>query len=573
MKPNWKKTFAVAALSASLAWTSVPAAVHASESPSTHAETVLHQLTENVRAELKSVASERVGNEARIAAVVRLYNDGTRVTRVPDLELRAKTADGIEYKLQPSASNARAIQAKAKVELSYMLTLESREAPELAELLWVEVDEYVYPKQETTVLSIPVSGIVWEGGDQEMPDPDAQKQWGEPFVLSQLKETIRFAPVSLVSEKTPSGRVTVVTLLAENIGERTETVPDFRIDGKTDGRMYPGHRVEEQMELEPGEKKYLHYAIRTENDDVLKNLYVMVPETFVSLGADGTPSVISYAVGQFSVALPAQNTADLSKIPAYNFGDPIPFDPLNKLIDEDVDVSLVDLSMNETTAAGYQSVVAKFLIRNNGDRTIPLPQFQAELINKDGFNYFGTRQVTSVQQLAPNLSYVINYSFAVPMSESGDQLIMKILDSQTAAPYNIPIAGFRTAVRADDTQDDILSFYPYEVKLNYWTVAAQGSAAGYTYKLKLDVDIQEVDDVVTDSNASVMKIEFVDPIGRTIAEQVLPFKGQNALVSGSQTIAVQNLRTDSFEWPLTLRIYESIQTPTGEVKRLVKILK
>lgn len=574
MKRTFKTTLTAAVLSVSLAVTAVPTLVLAADAAVSEAQSVRgqYQLTPVIRVDIKSVTDERTGDSTRIGAAVRLYNEGTRVTRVPDFELRARTVDGIEYTLKPSAANAKAIQPKEKVDLSYMLTIDGGVAGELAEIAWVEVDEYVYPKVETTVLAVSVQGLAWNGEDFEA-DQGALSAWGKPFRLPVLSETLQFAPVTLINEKTPQGPVTVVTLVAENTGDRTETVPNFRIDGRTDSKSYPGKRVEESVELKPGEKKYIHYGILTENNVALTKLIVLTPETFVTLGADGSPSVEQFAVGRLSIELPQGDTVDPATLPAYTLRDRITFDPLSKLIDKETDVSLVDLSMNESEAAGYNTVIAKFLIKNNGERPVPLPAFQAELTNAQGFRYFGTRQVTAVEQLAPNLSYVINYAFAVPSSETGENLFMKLLDSQTAAPYNIPIAGFKTAVVEDKTDDDVLSFYPFTAKLRTWDISALGSAAGYTYKMRLDLDITAADDVVADPNASSMLIEICDPLGRPIASMTRPFTGQNHLVSGPQTFAIQNLLTDQFEWPLTINIYEAIQTPNGVAKRLVKTLK
>lgn len=578
MKRTWKKSLTATILGASLVLTASPALLLAADAGTAAYGTAAGQysLTDSVRAEVKGVSSERVQDSTKIGAVVRLYNEGTRVTRVPDYDLRVKTAAGVEYTLQPSAANAKAIQPKEQVELSYRLTLDYGDATALSELSWVDVDEYVYPKIETAVLTVPIGSTVWGGSDASVTDQAALKQWGEPFTLSVLSEALQYTPVTLINEKTPQGPVTVVTLIAENKGDRTETVPDFRIDGKSDTRSYPGQRAETNVELKPGEQKYIHYGILTENNVVLSSLNVLTPETFVELGAGNAPTVDSYTVGRLNIALPQSDTIDASALPPYKTGDRIVFDPLNKLIDKETSVALVDLSMNESESAGYNTIIAKFRVSNTGERPVPLPAFQTELTNAEGYRYTGTRQTTAVEQLAPKLSYIINYSFAVPSSETGESLLMKLQDNQTVAPYNIPIGGFKTAVTttADDGgEDNVLSFYPYTVKLNSWALAAQGSAAGYTYKLKLDADVTTVDDVVADANSANMKIELEDTLGRTIASQTLPFTGMNKLVSGAQYVVFQNLRTDQFEWPLTIHIYESIQTPTGEATRLVKTLK
>lgn len=575
MKPTWKKSLTAAVLSVSLVLTASPAVIMAADGTvATQSARGQYQLTPVVRADVKSILNERVADNTRIGAVVRLYNEGSRVTRIPDYELRVKTSSGIEYTLQPSVTNAKSIQPKEKVELSYMLVLDNESSAELTDLSWVEVDEYVYPKLETVILTVPVAEAVWSGNDSAITEQNALKRWGEPFKLPVLSETLQFTPVTLISEKTAQGPVTVITLIAENTGTRTETVPDFHIDGKSESRAYAGRRVQTSVELKPGEKKYIHYGILTENNVTLTSLNVLTPETYVKIGPDNQPSIESYTVGRINVQLPQKDTLDPSMLPPYELRDRILFDPMSKLIDKETHVSLVDLSMNESESSGYNTVIAKFMVKNTGERPVPLPAFQAELTNADGFRYSGTRQTTTVEQLAPKLAYIVNYSFAVPSSEKGDDLLMKLTDNQTVAPFNIPIGGFKTAVSTDKPDGDILSFYPYEVKMNYWSISAQYNVAvGYTYKMKMDLDIKTLDDIVADSNAANMTIELHDTRGRLIASQTLPFSGMNKLVSGAQDLNFDNLRTDQFEWPLTIKIYESVQTPNGVAKRLVKTMK
>lgn len=573
MKPTWKKSLTAAVLTVSLVMTAAPASILAADGTVAAQDARgQYMLTSSIRADVKSVVSELVGEETRIAAIVQLYNGSNRVTRVPDYELRVKTADGTEYTLRSSVTNAKSIQPREKAELSYMLTLDYGAALDLTELNWVEVDEYVYPRLETAVLAIPVTGLSWGGAESVITDAAAVKRWGESFTIPGLASELQYTPVTLIREKTPQGPVTVVTLIAENKGSRTETVPDFRIDGKSDSRVYAGQRVQTNVQLKPGEKKYLHYGILSDNNVTLNSLNVLTPETFVDI-ENNNPVVVNYNVGRLNVGLPQQDTIDLATLPAYKIGDRILFDPMSKLIDKETTVSLVDLSLNESESTGYNTVVAKFLVRNTGERPVPLPSFQTELTNADGFRYTGSRQTTTVQQLEPKLSYVVNYAFAVPSSEKGDNLLLKLLDNQTVAPYNIPIGGFKTAVMTDETDDNTLKFYPYTVKMNLWDLAAQGSPAGYTYKLKMDLDIQSAEDVVTDASSANMTVELHDTRGRLIASETLPFSGRNRLISGAQHLMFQNLRTDQFEWPLTIKIYESIQTANGEAKRLVKTMK
>ncbi|WP_217612428.1 hypothetical protein, partial [Deinococcus sp. GbtcB9] len=77
-------------------------------------------------------------------------NNGTGNTiRIPDYELRVKAADGTVYTLQPSASNAKSILPQSDATLSYMADVNLKMDLNLTDLLWINVDTKVYPKQET----------------------------------------------------------------------------------------------------------------------------------------------------------------------------------------------------------------------------------------------------------------------------------------------------------------------------------------------------------------------------------------------------------------------------------------
>lgn len=576
MKPLWSKPLSAVVLSVSLAMTAaVPAALASGEGTEAivSQQRGQHALTPLVRVDVKSLYSERIQESTNIGVVIRLYNEGTRLTRVPDYELRVKTRAGVEYTLQASALNARSLQPKEQVDLSYMLKLDFTDATDLAELLWVEVDEYVYPKLETTLLSLPVDGLAWNGGGAA--DTLETIQWGETFRLPVLSDAIEYTPAMVIHEKTPQGPVTVVGFVAENMGSRTELVPDFRIDGRSDSRTYQGRRAQASVELKPGEKKYVHYGILGENNVVLDSMDILTQESFVQIGPDNSPAMDTYNVGRLRIALPASSTVEAGMLPTYTPGTPIRFDPLSKLVDKDTEVSLVDLSMNESESAGYNTIIAKFVVTNKGERTVALPFFEAELSNAEGFRYTGTRQITSVEQLAPKLSYMVNYSFAVPSTEKGEDLLMKLQDGQSIPPYRIPIGGFKTAVAEPVNQDtDTLMFYPFQVKLHTASVSLQGNAMGqFSYKLKLDLGIETLDDAIADANSTNMKVELVNSAGRVISTQTMAFTGPYKLIDGSQDFVFQNLRSDQFEWPLTVKIYESIQTPTGEANRLLKTVK
>ncbi|MFD0682143.1 MULTISPECIES: hypothetical protein [unclassified Paenibacillus] len=573
MKNNFKKYMALLIISILLLAAAAPFTAIAQGESSKSITPLMYKLTDDIKVDVKSILNERVSVGTRVGAVVRLYNYGSKVVRVPEYEVRVKTDNGVEYILRPSAANAVAIQPKEKVELSYMITVERSDVFSLSELSWVDLDEFEYPQIEKLMLSIPVSVNEWRGASSVFTDPEVIKKWEEPFTVDILSSSLVFTPVNLIKQNTTQGPVSLVVLLAENKGKMKETVPDFSLDGKTDSKVYKGKRIDvEPLALEPGEKKNIHFAIPTENKIDLKSLNVLTPEEFV--GSNQTK--INYTIGRLNIQLPNNGIALgwIDQLEAYDTNMPIRFDPLNSLIQPEVSVSLVELHMHQSEGDGYKTVIAKFKLNNSGESPLPVPNFQAELMSADGFSYVGSRQNAAAQTLIPNLSYIISYSFNVPNSEKGDRLGMRIMDGQKAAPFNIPIASFRTKIQNNDS-DSKLVFYPFNVNLKDWTIGSQiipGNLT-YSYKLRLELEVERQDNIVVDQNFSKMKIELVDSLDRILSSESLPFTSTGRLVSGWQTVNFNSLRTEQFEFPLTARIYETIETPFGEAKRLVKTLK
>jgi hypothetical protein len=568
LKMKWKQTPVRFILVITLLLLSTPLRAHAEEARSISSVTDEYQLAGSIKASVKGVLNEQVLEGTRIGAVVRLYNEGLRLTRVPDYEVRMKTEEGIEYTLRSSVANVIAIQPKEMAELSYMVVVDRNDVFSLSELSWVDVDDYVSPKLEKTVLSIPISSIEWKGEKSVFSDPAAVKKWGEPFAIPVLSTSLEYKPVSMIEQNSAKGSMTILELMATNNGDTKKTIPDFRIDGKTDKKVFNGKRLEQgTLSLDKGEQRYIHYAIPSGDGNELKSLTVLTSENFA---ADDKTN-INYSIGQLSVTLPNDASAYRFKdqLQTYQWNLPIKFDPLNHVIQPEVSVSMVDLYMHESIG-GYKAAVAKFKLQNRSDRPMTIPKFQAQLMGEGGNNYLGTRQKTEVETLIPNISYVLYYSFILPKTEKGDNLAMEILDSESVAPYNIPIAMFRTQVKPLKA-DNPLTFYPFDVKLNNWDVEVYlGSARENLYKLKLDMDISILDEVVVDTSFSKMKVELADANGKTIGSKTLPFTGENRLGSGSYTVSISSVQ---LEFTQRLRIYETIETPFGEVDRLIKILQ
>lgn len=584
MNSIWKKTLASVIVSTTLL-TAVPASivtVRADDGAflqSTAEMPVQYRLTDVLMAEVKSVLSEKTGGGTRIGAVVKLINTGSSVTRVPDYEIRVKAADGTEYKLQSSGSNAKAIQPKEKVELTYMITLDRDENVLLSELSWVDVDEYVYPKIETAVVTVPVAATTWQGNDTVITNQDALKQWGEAFRLPMLTPELEFTPVSLIEEKTDKGPVSLITLVAENKGTVAEDVPSFSIDGKTDSKTYEGVLLEKKVELQPGEKKNLHVAITREQNAVPTHLLVVTRESYTQAGQQ-TP--VQFSVGRLSIGLPDQGLQPIvDLLTPYKLGETMAFDPYSKLIDSQLKVSMVELSLSGNDADGYRTILAKLLLRNTSERPLALPALGMELTSLHGSSYIGSRQTTVNDVLMPNLGYIVDYSFTVPSSETGEFMLLKMMDNQTVAPYSVPVSGYKVAAQVPEERgSNVMKLYPYDVELRDWslsyltTFGQIGNATiFFNYKLKLNLEIHKLEDVLVDESSSKLKIELVDKLGRILGSESFSFTGVNRLISGEQTLTFSNIRTEQQEYPLTVKIYEAITTPTGEAKRLIKTLQ
>ncbi len=572
---NLKKTMAAVILSVSLAAASPALTVFAGQAAPVKPEQASgYTLTAGVTADVKGIMDSKIPEGTRISAVIRLRNNGSRITRVPDYELRVETGDGIVYTLQPSATNPKAIQAKEKAELGYMLTIDRTDSLSLQTLSFIHVDEYVYPAKETMLASIDISSQVWNEQVPQADNPSLLKKWGERFILDDSSSDIIYTPLEISRQSTQQGLSYLISVKAENTGKVKAYIPAFVINGTgNDQKVYTGSRIETAaVTIQPGEAKKLHFAIPVEQNARLQALTVMTPERFAAVSANGQIDSVPFNIGRIRILLPELNSS-IAGLPAYKTGDAIAFDPLNQLIDRQLKVSLVELHKHENQDDGYQTVIAKFKLENASNLPIAVPDFQAEIKSADGYTYAGVRQNLTTTRLMPKLIYVINYSFNVPISENGDQYGMKLLDNQTTAPYSAQIAAFRTELQNDPITSNTMHLYPFTVKFNQWFMTANYNpalASPYFYKLKLDLDIKRENNVVVDSNFSKFTIELVDALGRTIGSETLPFTGPNRLISGEQTIYFNSLREEQLSHPLTIKIYESVDTPSGQAKRLLK---
>lgn len=577
-----KRSLATIVLSAALLTTaSFPAWAEEGVSSAVFAQTstnTSYALTDQVEVEIKSILNEHESNSTKLGAVIRIKNTSGKVTRVPDFEMRVSMADGTVYTLQSSAKNPKSIQPKSQQELSYLSTVERSDDAELSELSFVDVDMEVYPKKETTLLSVPVdAALVWNGSDSTITKATALLKWGEAFTLPSLRSPIGFIPVDIHKEITAKGVSTVVQIQVVNPTKERQTVPNFGIDGKTESTVYSGNRAETSVVLDPGEKKYIHVVIPTDLDTEFTSLNVVSPESFFAAMGEGNLQEVTYRVGRANILLPVgAATQGVIPAPAYTLGTPVKLDSTNKFVPSNVDVSLVELHVTNNEDDGFNTAIAKFKLTNNSDRPIPIPAIQTELVSKDGFAYGGRRQAATALSVVPKASYVVSYSYALPASETGEGLKMNLYSQQASGEttYKSLLATAKVPVQSNDFTGKVLNVYPYEISIKDWTISAIFQAAlTYDYKLKLDLDIKPDKQVTVDKYNSKLSFELFDKVGNPVGKTTKDLSGEGRLYNGTNTIDL-SARSGQLDFPIQVKIYETFTNEFGEtVKRLLTTFK
>ncbi|UJF35179.1 hypothetical protein [Paenibacillus hexagrammi] len=571
MNKTMKKSLTTLVLSAALltsaaypAWASEPAA---SEAPIAAQAVASYPLSGSIEVELKSLLNEHESDSTKLGAVIRLKNTGSKLTRVPDFELRVRTADGVEYTLEPSSKNPKAVKGKSEQELSYLSTVDRIDDVTLTDISWVDVDLEVYPKKETTLLTLPLDpSMVWNGVDSTITNQGAILKWGEPFTLPSLHSSIVFRPIDIHKEITAKGVSTVVQIQAENPTDERQNVPNFAIDGKTESSVYSGSRAESSVTLEAGEKKYVHVVIPTDLDTEFTSLNVVTPEKFATAAGEE-----SYRVGRINILLPAgAATQGVIPAPSYTLGTPVRLDSTNKFIPSNVEISLEELHISGNDDDAFNTAVAKFKVTNNSDRPLPIPNIQTELISKDGYSYIGTRQANTASAVVPKASYIVSYAFSLPASETGEGLKMNLYSTQTTADttYKSLLATAKVPVQKEESDDSVLKMYPYNVNIRDWSITAlfQPTSFLYNYKLKLDLDIEQDKAVTVDANTSKLQFDLYDNDGNRVGSTTEALAGTNRLYNGTNTISL-NVNSGQLDFPLTVKIYEVFTTAAGDTAK------
>ncbi|WP_051775267.1 hypothetical protein [Paenibacillus tyrfis] len=253
----------------------------------------------------------------------------------------------------------------------------------------------------------------------------------------------------------------------------------------------------------------------------------------------------------------------------YEYGTPLPL-AASSLIDSKLDMSLVELHLHENTDYGYKTAIAKVKYTNRGSSVLTLPDIGTELLNSQGLAFPGVRQTTAAATIMPGTSYVVAYSFMMPADEKGDNIAFRVTDPKAIAPAKLDLGTFRVAAQREEEYGKI-SFYPFDVNIDANNLATTYSTStGYSYHLNLSLTIEQREPVIIDQNFSKMEFELVDGLGRVLGSQSAGFTGTQKLITGTQRISFTNVKTEQIESGVTIRVYETIDTPNGPAKRLVR---
>ncbi|UUZ81087.1 hypothetical protein LJK88_41270 [Paenibacillus sp. P26] len=443
MRIQWKNGLSTVLIASSVVFSAAP--VFAAEASPVSAAEQIYSVTGTTQAQVKSVLQEKTPTGWRIGAVIKLYNKSLTASRIPDYESRALTSGGAPYILQPSAANPKSIPPQSYVELSYMAEPDTQEDIKVTDLAIVDVNLEVYPKVETPLADVPVEAKIWHGDDATISDPALLKAWGDTFTIPGITSGLKYTPVSMTKQFSGQSPSYSVTLKVDNPGSATETVPDFTLSGKAEGQSFFGKRAEQTpVALNPGEQKYIHFAVTTDNDAKLSAFYVLTPETFLKQGATAP---LTYYTGRIGFQLPNGDAA-ASALPAYQFGTPMTVDSVSQAISPQTSVALMDLKWYENEGQQYRTLVAKVKFVNNGSDPMAVPEVGADLGNSEGVFYNGTKANSTVKEVLPGLGTIVNYTFAVPQSEKSDQFTFRLLEPAAQAASQAAAASAGQAVAA-----------------------------------------------------------------------------------------------------------------------------
>lgn len=542
---------AAAAGAGGLVWTA-QAAAGSGDAPYT--------LSQTLKTGVKTILNERIADGTRIGAVVRLHNTAGRVTTVPDYELRAVTTGGVVYTLRPSADNPRLVQPQETIELSYMLTVKRADAFAIERLVWTSVDEYVYPKKETSILSMPARNLEWYGPATTFTDAGKVKEWGTPVTIPTESETLVYRPVRLAERHTPQGTTAVLVLEAANKGSRQAWLPDFTVTGKTQRGYYPAERAEKgEIAIPPGASRHLHFVMRLPDRQSWKSFTIATKETFTD--ASGT---IEYEAGRLQIKPPARQAAQSVQNEYRLFQTIRIASTLQPNLAREVDVSLAELQRFEQTGDGYLTATAKFRLMNRSGVSVPVPHFGVEWQTSEGISYAGERMESRQRMLMPDVGLVIGYTFTLPLSAADDDTVQLTLLDGSPDTFELPVGAIRLEVPQQEPES--IDMYPFELSVQ------SGAFTDKDESVVLELDVKRTANVTFDERNIRLKVEAADESGRVLASRTYPFAGTDRLAPGRNAIEL-GVGSRKPAGDVVIRLYEVLSAPSGTVERHVDTMR
>jgi len=520
-----------------------------------------YTLTTALKAGVKTVLNERVPGGVRIGAVVRLQNIAYRAIAVPGYELRAVTTDGVVYTLKASADNPRIVQPRETVELSYMLTVSRTDAFAIDRLAWVSIDEYVYPKKETTVLNMPASGLEWYGPSTVFTDARRLKDWGVQFTIPTESDALVYTAVRLAERHTPQGTTAVLVLQVRNAGSRLTWVPEFTVTGKTTKGYYPAERAESgAIAIQPGATRYLHFVMRLPGPEAWKSFTIGTPESFTD--DSGT---VRYEAGRLQIKPPVRRDQP-SLQSSYKLLDPILVSSTYRPnLTKEVEIALAEVRRFEQAGDGYLTAVAKFRLVNFASVTVPIPDFGVEWTTSGGVSYTGERLESRQNLLMPGVGTMIAYVFTLPLSAEEDTTArLTLLDGQSDA-FQLPVGAIELELEEEEEPPRGMDrLYPFDVSVRSASFDKDG-------RLNLEFSVARASNLTFDERTLRLRLTVSETNGRLLASRSWALAGANRLTSGPQTIELGE-REDEFRG-VVVRLYEVLAGPDGEIERQIGTLQ
>ncbi|MFD0675494.1 MULTISPECIES: S-layer homology domain-containing protein [unclassified Paenibacillus] len=550
-----------------------------------------YYLTENTQAQVKGVLQEKTANGWQLGASIKLTNTSSSTVRIPDYELRVKASDGTVYTLKASSDKPVSIAPQSVVELSYMTQVDKNTDFQLTNLLWVHVDDEVYPKLETVLADAPIDSIVWHGADAAIQEPSLMGNWGAAFTIPGETSALQYAATNVTKQFTGQAPSYIIQLRVKNTGKNAAAVPDFTLSGKAEGRSFVGKRIEQtSIKLNAGEQKYINYAITTDSDAQLTAFYVLSAHSFLQQGMNAP---IQFYTGRIGVKFPGPGQTGAG-MPQYEIGKPIAIDSLSKTVNPQMEVALQDFGWFENDGQSYKTAVAKIKFTNKSSSTIPVPVLGADIVSSNGTVYDGTNIASTVKDVLPGMGAVGTYTFIVPKSEEANQFTFRLMEqqgqqvqqqgqaaseqAQTQQSYKMPIAQVNVTIKTLNQAGNVYSFYPYELQMDSFNITnfaaknAVTNSYGYSYKLEMGLNIKTTDAVLADPSNPKLLFQLEGPDGKLLGSKTYSLGGDNRLMSGNQSVMFDNA-ADTLESPVTAKVYEIVSTPNGDARRLLGTLK